>query len=250
MERLGSGRGGSVGCLTNVTAAVLAGGLGTRLRPVVDDRPKVLAEVRGRPFLTYLLDQLVTAGVGCAVLCTGYLGEQVQATFGAAYGRLRLIYSQERSPLDTAGALRLALPLLTSETVLVMNGDSWCDVDLAAFWASHCGRAAEGSLVLAETSDTMRYGRVYVDAEGFVRDFDEKGRNNESGWINAGVYLLKRRLVQRIPDNRSVSLEREMFPAWIGRGLYGYRGAARFLDIGTPEAYALAEHFFTPGPAH
>src|SRR5437899_2628493 len=110
----------------SLSAAILVGGLGTRLRGIVADRPKVLAEVRGRPFLAYLLDQLVASGFQDVVLCTGYRSEQVKEVFGDGYGPLRIVYSEETVPLGTAGALRLALPLLQSETILVMNGDSFC----------------------------------------------------------------------------------------------------------------------------
>ena len=233
--------------LASVTAAILAGGLGTRLRSVVADRPKVLAEIRGRPFLAHLLDQLAAAGVRYVVLCTGYLGEQVQSLFGDSYGNLRLVYSQELSPLGTAGALRLALPLLKSDSVLVMNGDSFCEADLRTFWAWHCARGADATLLLTQMPKTKRYGRVHVDAEGVVLSFDEKGDKRGTGWINAGIYLLNHRLLLTIPANRAVSLEREMFPAWIGRGLYGYRSEGRFLDIGTPKAYDVAERFFVQG---
>jgi len=95
--------------LSNVSVAVLAGGLGTRLRSVVADRPKVLAEIRSQPFLTYLLDQIAAAGCRSVVLCTGYLGEQIESTFGKNYGPIRLIYSREQEPLGTAGALKLAI---------------------------------------------------------------------------------------------------------------------------------------------
>jgi NDP-sugar pyrophosphorylase family protein len=94
--------------------------------------------------------------------------------------------------------------------------------------------------------DTKRYGQVRVDTKGLVLSFDEKSDYGVSGWINAGIYLLSRRLLLTIPTSRAISLEREMFPRWVGRGLYGYCSAARFLDIGTPETYALAEQFFTP----
>jgi NDP-sugar pyrophosphorylase family protein len=230
--------------LAGVTAAILAGGLGTRLRSVMADRPKVLAEIRGRPFLAYLLDILAGAGVRYVVLCTGYLGGQVRSGFGDSYGSLRLVYSQESSPLGTAGALRLALPLFKSDPVLVMNGDSFCETNLRAFWAWHCARGAEATLLLTQIPDTKRYGRVQVDADGFVLSFDEKDDTCGPGWINAGIYLLNHRLLLRIPTNSAVSLEQEVFPAWIGRGLYGYRSEGRFLDIGTPEAYAVAERFF------
>ncbi|MBI1924859.1 nucleotidyltransferase family protein [Candidatus Poribacteria bacterium] len=230
--------------LANVTAAILAGGLGTRLRSVVADRPKVLAEIQGRPFLAYLLDQLAVAGVRDVVLCTGYMGEQVQAMFGDSYGCLRLVYSQESSPLGTAGALRLALPLFKSTSVLVMNGDSFCETDLKAFWTWHCARDAEATLLLTQMPDTRRYGRVHLDADGLVSRFDEKNDKRGCGWINAGIYLIHHRLLLTIPKSGAVSLEREVFPAWIERGLYGYPSEGRFLDIGTPEAYAIAERFF------
>ncbi|MBI4551835.1 MAG: nucleotidyltransferase family protein [Candidatus Latescibacteria bacterium] len=228
--------------LACVTAAILAGGLGTRLRTVVADRPKVLAEVHGRPFVTYLLDQLIVAGVRDVVMCTGYRGEQVRARLGDAYGALRLAYSQESFPLGTAGALRLALPLVKSETVLVMNGDSWCDVNLRDAWAEHRARGASASLVVTEVEDTGRYGRVCLDAHGLVIRFEEKGAG--TGWINAGLYFLSRRLLGTIPAGRPVSLEREMFPRWIGQGVSGVRVNRRFLDIGTPESYSMAERFF------
>jgi len=245
MEHSGSEELTAVQDLASVTAAILAGGLGTRLRSVVADRPKVLAEVRGRPFLAYVLDQLADAGVRTVVLCTGHLGEQVQAMFGDPYGGLRLVYSQESSPLGTAGALRLALPLFKAETVLVMNGDSFCEANLRAFWAWHRAQGANATLLLSKVSDTRRYGRVHMDADGLVLRFDEKDDREGGGWINAGIYVFNSCLLRTIPANRAVSLEREMFPAWISRGLYGYRGEGRFLDIGMPEEYAMAEQFFT-----
>ena len=230
--------------LASMTAVILAGGLGTRLRSVVADRPKVLAGIRGRPFLAYLLDQLTAAGVRYVVLCTGYLGEQVQAVFGDAYRHLRLVYSQESSPLGTAGALRLGLPLFKSDFVLVMNGDSFCEANLKALWTWHCARGADATLLLTRMLDTKRYGRVHVDDNGRVLGFDEKSDKCRLGWINAGIYLIKQDLLRTIPTGRSVSIEKEMFPAWIGRGLYGYQSEGRFLDIGTPEAYNVAMGFF------
>ena len=107
--------------LSDITAAILAGGQGTRLRPVLADRPKVLAEVMGRPFLSYLLDQLSSAGARKVILCTGYMGDMVQEVYGGTYKSLHLLYSREDEPLDTGGALRLALPLIDSDCVLVMK---------------------------------------------------------------------------------------------------------------------------------
>ncbi|MCX5919044.1 MAG: sugar phosphate nucleotidyltransferase, partial [Deltaproteobacteria bacterium] len=126
--------------LSHITAAILAGGLGSRLRPVVADRPKVLAEVGARPFIFYLLDQLAAVRVRQVVLCTGYLAHQIRDTLGETYGPMNLLYSQDPSPLGTGGALCFALPLLESETVLVLNGDSFCEANLRAFCLVHCLR--------------------------------------------------------------------------------------------------------------
>lgn len=228
----------------NLTAVVLAGGLGTRLRSVVADRPKVMAEIHQRPFLSYIFDQLVAARLRHVVVCTGYLGTQVNSCFGDSYGPLRIMYSQESSPLGTGGALRLALPLLESEPVLVLNGDSFCDADLLEFGKLHLERGASATLVLTKMNNTERFGRVRIDAGGAVTGFEEKSNATGPGWINAGVYLLNHDLLQTIPASGAVSLEREIFPKWIGRGLYGYASNGRFLDIGTPESFAAAEEFF------
>lgn len=231
--------------LTNVTAAILGGGLGTRLRSVVADRPKVIAEVGNKPFLVYLLEQLADAGVKKVVICIGYLGGQIKATFGDSYGSLDLIYSQEASQLGTAGALRLALPLLESDSVLVLNGDSYCDTNLNNFWSYHLSKGSEATLLLTQVRDTKRYGRVQVNDEGRLLSFAEKVESNGPGWINAGVYLLKHNLLLTIPKNRPVSLERELFPQWLGGNFYGYcTPSASFLDIGTPQSYSAAVDFF------
>jgi D-glycero-alpha-D-manno-heptose 1-phosphate guanylyltransferase len=238
---------GAVLELRKITAAILVGGLGSRLRPAVTDRPKALANIGGRPFLTYLFDQLVAAGVRDIVLCTGYLGDQIPMIFGESYDNLCLSYSHESTPLGTAGALRLALSLLNSDPVLVMNGDSYCDANLRELWLWHAKRYAKATLLLTKVFDAERFGQVRVDSDGKITDFKEKSREQGSGWINAGIYLLNRDLLEEILVNRAVSLEREVFPSWIGRGLYGFQSEARFIDIGTPEAYADADSFFAGG---
>jgi D-glycero-alpha-D-manno-heptose 1-phosphate guanylyltransferase len=230
--------------LSHITAAILAGGMGTRLRPMVADRPKVLAEVGGRPFIFYLLDQLAAVRVRQVVLCTGYLAQQVVDTVGETYGPLNLLYSQEPSPLGTGGALRFALPMLESETVLVLNGDSFCEANLRAFCLIHRLRGAKVTLLLAEVTDTGRFGWVELDGEGRITGFREKGKATGGGWVNGGVYLINRSFLESIPLQEIVSLEQDLFPAWIGRGLYGFRSQGRFIDIGIPESLLEAKTFF------
>jgi D-glycero-alpha-D-manno-heptose 1-phosphate guanylyltransferase len=235
-------------CMRDVTGVVLAGGLGTRLRTVVDDRPKVLAEVNGRPFLSYILDQIDAGGMKRIVLCLGYLGEQIREQFGSCYGNVEIVYSQETELLGTAGALRLALPLLETEVACVMNGDSYCDLDLVDFWTWHEQKRASVSLVLAAKSDTSRYGTVEIDGDDRIMRFAEKDPVGRAGWINAGVYLLPYQLIQEIPENEPVSLERDILTRSIGRGMCGYRVETRFIDIGTPASYRRAEQFFSSHP--
>ena len=229
--------------LSNVTVAILAGGLGTRLRSVVADRPKVLVEIWGQPFLKYLLDQLNRAGFRKVVVCTGYLGQQVQAEFSSSYFNLSLVYSQESSPLGTAGAIRLALPVLKSDTVMIMNGDSFCDANLKEFWRFHSSKGVDATLLLTKVSDTSRFGRVNIDREGHIVSFEEKGKDG-AGWINGGIYLISRSLLFEIPEKGFLSFEQEMFPTWINRDFYGYRSRGRFIDIGTPKSFAFAKQFF------
>jgi NDP-sugar pyrophosphorylase family protein len=227
------------------TAAILAGGLGTRLRPVVADRPKVLAPVGGRPYLTYLLDQLAGAPVREVVLLTGHGADQVRRALGESYAGLRLVYSAEPAPLGTGGALRHALPHLSAPAVLLLNGDSYCDVDLEAFARFHRTGPGGASLVLVRVPDASRFGQVRLGHTGRVLRFEEKGATRGPGWVSAGVYLLDRALVAESPPGRPISLERDLLPQWVARRLVrGFRCGGRFLDIGTPQSYAEAEPFF------
>jgi NDP-sugar pyrophosphorylase family protein len=224
-----------------IAAAILAGGLGSRLRPVVGDRPKVLAPVGGRPYLTYLLDRLADAGFQEVVLLTGFRAELVRDALGTCYAGMRLVYSREPHPLGTAGALRLALPYLAASTVLLLNGDSFCNADLCRFWRSHHRRRADLSLVVSRASDTARFGKVRLRQDGRVNGFAEKDASGGPGWINAGLYLLRRALIEEIQPGKAVSLECELFPNWVrSRRLYAYRTRAGCLDIGTPQSYAEA----------
>jgi NDP-sugar pyrophosphorylase family protein len=233
--------------LENATAAILAGGLGTRLRSRLADRPKVLAPVHGRPYLAYLLEQLAGAGIRDIVLLTGYRADQIHSTFGDSYSGLRLTHSPEPSPLGTAGSLRWALPHLSTPTILLLNGDSYCAVSLPDFWEFHHDRCADLSLVLVPNEDCSRYGRVALGPGDRVLRFEEKSQTGGQAWVNAGIYLLNRSLIHKIPAGAPASLERELCPAWAaGRRCFGFRSDAPFLDIGTPESYAQAEAFFAP----
>ncbi len=236
--------------ISEITAVLLAGGMGTRLREVVADKPKVLADVNGRPFISYLLDQLADAGVCMVVLCTGYMAGLISTSLGSQYRGMELRYSEETEPLDTGGAIRLALPLISSSPspVLVMNGDSFCEVDLSAFVQQHRDAAAKASLVLAQVSDISRYGAVELAADKVILRFEEKGGRQGQGLINAGIYLLEQPVIADMPENEAVSLERDIFPALIGHGLFGFTQSGKFIDIGVPADYHAATSFFRIKP--
>jgi histidinol-phosphate phosphatase family protein len=230
----------------DLPTVILCGGLGTRLAGVLNNQPKVLAPVCGRPFLAYLLDQLVDAGLTHVILAIGHLGDQVRETFQHYYRGVHLAYSQETTPLGTGGALRLAARDL--QRALVMNGDSYFDVDLAEFIRNHFESAVDSSIALAAVEDVRRFGSVEADVEGLVRAFREKTSDHSDvptpGLINAGIYIVSQSLIASIPDDHRVSLEYEVFPAQLDERLHAWTGRGHFIDIGTPESLATANHFF------
>lgn len=230
--------------LSELTVAILAGGLGTRLRSKIANEQKVLAKVGKYPFLEYLLNKLDKEGFRNVVICTGYLGKQVQERFGKIFKNLSLYYSQEKSKLDTAGAIRLALALLKSDDILVANGDSFFDTDLKEFYKFHLKKKAKGTILLTQVSNITGFGKVEVNEKGRVLAFQEKKKNGGAGLINGGIYLFKRSLLFEIPEKRSVSFEKELFPHWIGKNFYGFEGKGKFIDIGIPQSYSQAKEFF------
>ena len=234
--------------LANLSIVILAGGQGTRLRPAIADRPKVLADIHRRPFITILLDQLIQHGARKVILATGYKSDQVSNTLGHAYRSLKLSYSVEAEPRGTGGALRHALPLIDADTTLVMNGDSFinANMDRYASWFHENRHAA--ALLLARVEEVRRYGVVEFTGEKVSR-FAEKGLARGAGFINAGVYLLRRSVVETIPRTIPFSLEHDFFPSRITAGLSCYCTNGAFIDIGTPAAYGRGEDFFSNLPA-
>jgi NDP-sugar pyrophosphorylase family protein len=230
--------------LTNFGTIILAGGIGSRLQSVVSDRPKCLATINRRPFLSYLLDQLARVEVNTVILSTGYLAEQVEDTFGMRYGPISLHYSREETPLGTGGGVRRALAYCPQEYVLVINGDSFFDFNWRDFLAWFDPEQMRVAMVLAWLEDCRRYGQVAVDADGQVLHFQEKSEDAPLGWINAGIYIINRQLLAEFEAPEAFSLEHDFFPAQLGQGFYGKGYQGKFIDIGTPESYATAEEFF------
>ena len=230
--------------IAEITGVILAGGKGSRLSSAVSDRPKVLAEICGRPFLTFLLDQLVSAGLKQVILCTGYMAEEIRKEIGASYKSLQIIHSPEYTPLGTAGAARNALKHLRSDMLILMNGDSFCEVDFNAYWQWYFKKDREAALLLTHVENSKRYGKVAIAADEAILSFQEKDQNSNEYLINAGIYIFHKELLTSIPPERFYSLEHDFLPNIIGSGIYGYCCHGNFIDIGTPESYRFAEDFF------
>ncbi len=231
-----------------MTGVILAGGLGTRLRSVLPGTPKVMAPVAGRPFLYYLLRQLVDAGIARVILCTGYRSGDVRLGIGSSFEGVEILYSNEDQPLGTGGALRQAYrEYADGSTWLVMNGDSYLDIDLAELRLEHACCGLDVTIAAAGVDDTHRYGSLDIATNGRIQAFREKAGASGAGWVNGGIYVLEPHRLAQLNDAVPLSLERDVFPGWIASGMHVFRRHARFIDIGTPESFELAQSFFAGG---
>lgn len=230
-------------------ALILAGGEGTRLRPLTATVPKPVVPLVDRPFIAFMLDWLRGHGVDDVVISCGFLASGVRNVLGdgSRWG-VRLRYVEEPRPLGTGGAIKFAEPLL-DERVLVLNGDVLTDIDLTAQLAQHERSGARITLSLIGVDDPSAYGLVRCDEDGGVREFVEKPSPDQidTNLVNAGAYVLEREVLAGVPEGRAVSLEREVFPTLLRSGLYGYEASGYWLDIGTPDRYLQATHDILDG---
>jgi len=232
-----------MGAGVNFQAIVLVGGLGTRLRETVPDVPKALAPVAGRPFIEYLLVALAAAGCTRAVLAVGYRHDLVVNHLGASFAGLSLDYSVEDVPLGTGGAARKALTKIDTPQSLLLNGDTWLDLDFRAMVAAHRTASARVTIAVLEVADVARYGAVEVEDQRVVR-FAEKGRSG-AGLINAGAYVLEPDLFDEVAMPEAFSLERDFLSPNLTRlSPLAYAVQGGFIDIGTPSDYQRAQGFF------
>ena len=223
-------------------AVLLVGGLGTRLRPLTNTTPKALLPVANRPFLEHQLEHLAAHGIDRVILACGYEPDQIRAHFGD-----RLEYVVEDQPLGTGGAIGNAARDIT-ETFVACNGDLLTDLDLTSLVAAHREHGARATIALHAVDDPSRYGVVVTDGDGRVEQFVEKPEGvPPSHTINAGTYVLEPGVLESIPAGRQVSIEREVFPALVGRGLYAFAQESSWIDIGTPASY-LAANLAAAGP--
>lgn len=233
--------------IANLDIIVLAGGLGTRLRDVLPATPKILAPAGGRPFLDHLLEWLIRQGARRVALSLGYRAADVLAYLDAhSFAPLEIQRLVEAEPLGTGGAVAFALSFLHSNSVLVINGDTFVDADLNEFVRDYWDCGADASIVCAKVEDAGRYGRVEIDQLGRVSRFAEKDpAASGPAWINAGIYLFGSRVLERIAVLKKGSLERDVLEQMLPGSIAAFRAQGRFLDIGTPETLALAPEVLT-----
>lgn len=221
-------------------ALILAGGFGTRLQSVVRDVPKPLAPIDGRPFIAWLLDALAAQGMRRIVLATGYLGDVVASELGTTWKGVSLVYSRETEPLGTGGAIALAARCIEGGSFLVVNGDTWLELDYGAFDDAAAREDAPMAMALAHVEDTARYGAVHVH-DARVTGFVEKGKAGP-GYINAGVYRLTNDMLGAFPDKSRFSFEQDVLVPAVEQGrVSAFTRTRAFIDIGIPEDYARAE---------
>ncbi len=225
--------------MDTMKAVILAGGLGTRLKDCVPDLPKVMAPVGRRPFLEYLLDRLAAGGISEVILSVGYKAEVIMKHFGDRYKRLPIRYAVEKEPLCTGGAAAYALAGCEDEPALVLNGDTYLEIDYSELIHWYRGDPSEAAMVLRRTQDVARYGSVLCE-NGRVTGFLEKGRDG-AGFVNAGVYILKPSILSRYHLPAKFSIESDLWQRYHTElRLRAYETEAYFIDIGIPEDYERA----------
>jgi mannose-1-phosphate guanylyltransferase len=226
----------------SLTAVILVGGKGTRLRPLTDRTRKDMLPLADRPLLSFTFEHLRRYGVKRAILSCGYMPDQIRAHFGDRFGDLELVYRVEEEPLGTGGAIRFAAEGV-DEPFFAVNGDSLRETDLDALASFHRDRGAKATILLTPVADPTRYGLVRLERDGRVQAFLEKPRPEEidTNLINAGVYVLEPSVLDLIPAGKAVSVEREVFPRLVEEeSVYGVALPGYWLDVGTPDAYLQA----------
>ena len=223
----------------NIDAIILAGGLGTRIRSILEDTPKCLAPINGKPFIDILIDDLVKKGFKRFIICIGHLKEKIVHHLEKR-NDCTIIFSEENQLLGTAGAIKNAEKLILSNKFIVLNGDTFVDVDFARW----CKNTKElESICLIKNKNSGQYGSVTIDKKGLVKCFLEKTKNNISeSYINAGRYFFSKETLSEIPNGEVYSLEYNLFPKLIEkRSISSFIIKNQIIDIGTPESYKTAQ---------
>ena len=220
---------------------ILCGGLGTRFREVRDDIPKSLAPVQGSPFIDMLLDDLISQGFRRIILATGHLGDQLEDYVNRRVDA-EYIISNEPKPLGTGGAIKFAENHFCSNHVLILNGDSRIIIDIPSLFEFHKKFRADMSILLSSTTKGTDYGNVVLSEENRITTFSEKPSERTSAYVNAGVYVINRSLLNSLQPDKQYSLEKDCLPSWIhSHRIFGMLTDKEVCDIGTQERYKTCQ---------
>lgn len=227
-------------------AVILAGGFGTRLQTVVNDVPKPMAPVNAQPFLNYIFSYLKHFGIKHVVLSTGYLADKISEYYKNEFNGIQITYTKEETPLGTGGGIRLALEKCHTKNVLVLNGDSFFDVNLNQYYHQHASFKSDCSLALRRVENASRYGTIKLGDMAVIKAFREKNGEEKPGLINGGVYILNRELfLSKTGLNQAFSIEKDFFEKRINElNIFGFEHEGYFIDIGIPEDYTKAQNDF------
>ncbi|MFN4234779.1 MAG: nucleotidyltransferase family protein [Bacteroidia bacterium] len=226
-------------------ALILAGGLGTRLQSVVSDVPKPMAQVAGKPFVEYILLYLHEFGIERVVFSIGYKAETFQKYFGENYQGIEIEYVIEKEPLGTGGALKYALEHCINNDILVLNGDTFFNIELDDLWIFHQLHQSDFTMALREVENAARYGTVKMNESGRITAFVEKQAIEEEGLINAGIYIINKSIFNSYQLPEKFSLEKDFLEKYLSNlNLFGCICEGYFIDIGIPEDYKKAQDDF------
>ena len=229
--------------MKDIDVVILCGGLGSRLRSVVSDRPKSLAKINGIAFLDILIEYLSSFGLNRFILCSGYMGDALKKHYRQNRGDLEIVFSQEEEPLGTGGAIKNARSLIRSSPFLVLNGDSFCRLNLSDFYKFHLKKKAVLSIALSKSCNNKNSGVVTLDRRGKIINFNEKIKPTRGSRCSAGIYLMEKDVFRFTGRNKAFSLEYDLFPVLAGKDCYGYYHKNNFIDIGTPQNFMKASDF-------
>jgi D-glycero-alpha-D-manno-heptose 1-phosphate guanylyltransferase len=224
---------------------ILAGGFGTRLKDVVKNVPKPMADINSKPFLHYLLKYYERKGIGHVILSVGYLSEIIKDHFGNSYGNLKISYAIEHEPLGTGGAILASLKHAENDKVFISNGDTMFLIEPDTILQFHEEKQADLTMVVRKVDDVSRYGSVLFNEDHQIKGFSEKNSMTGSGYINGGVYLVSRSFMEKFDLPEKFSIEKDFFEKYYAEHNFFAKVCNNyFIDIGIPEDYERAKKEF------
>jgi D-glycero-alpha-D-manno-heptose 1-phosphate guanylyltransferase len=226
-------------------AIILAGGFGTRLQTVVSDLPKPMATVAGKPFLHFIVKQLIQQGIQRIIFSVGYKSEYIVDYFSNSNFGIEMLFQKESEPLGTGGGIKYAMQVCESEAILVLNGDTYFEIDFSLLHAVYLQKSAKAALALRYVDHASRYGQVKLEEDQAIVAFEEKNLNEvQAGCINGGTYILDKKYFIEQTETK-FSIEKDFFEVQVNKGvLAGYVYKDYFIDIGIPEDYYKANEDF------